>query len=209
MRTPRSLLPIAVVCVFFALTLAVHHKVFTAPMQYDSAGFLLANEYVFTAGLGEVVRLLVQRPVPMVTFYFNYLVDGMNPYYFRVANAFLMACAAGTVVLLFIYILEIPGLTVHGTARQKRMVSIGLGLVFLLHPANIYVVLYVWQRMALLSGLFLFPGLSLVSGDSNRSNPEFPDGICHLRYYVFPRYGKQRKRYCISWGAAAGGICSL
>lgn len=164
MRTTRSLLPIAIVGVFFALTLAVHHKVFTAPMQYDSAGLLLANEYVFNAGLGEVVRLLAQRPVPMITFYLNYLVDGMNPYYFRVANAFLMACAAGTVVILLLYMLEIPGVSVHGTPSQKRIVSIGLGLVFLLHPANIYVVLYVWQRMALLSGLFFFLALASYLG---------------------------------------------
>ncbi len=162
--TPRSLLPIAVVCVFFALAFAVHHKVFTAPMQYDSAGFLQPNEYKFNAGLGAVVKLLPQRPVPMITFYLNYLLDGMNPYYFRVANAFLMACAAGTVVLLLIYILNIPGVTVHGTPSQKRIVSIGLGLVFLLHPANIYVVLYIWQRMALLSGLFFFLTLALYLG---------------------------------------------
>jgi protein O-mannosyl-transferase len=164
MSAPRSLLPVAIVGVFFALTFAVHHKVFTAPLQYDSAGFLQANEYMFTAGLGKVVGLLAQRPVPMITFYLNYLLDGMNPYYFRVTNAFLLACAAGTVVLLFIYLLEIPGVTVHGTPSQKRIVSIGLGLIFLLHPANIYVVLYVWQRMALLSGLFFFLALASYLG---------------------------------------------
>jgi protein O-mannosyl-transferase len=160
MITPRSIVPIAVVGAFFALTFAVHHKVFTAPMLYDSAGVLKANEYLFNSGISQVIKIFPQRPVPMITFYLNYLVDGMNPYYFRVANAFLMACAAGAVVLLLIYLLEIPGITVHGTPSQKRIVSICLGLVFLLHPATIYVVVYVWQRMALMSGLFFFLALA-------------------------------------------------
>lgn len=164
MSMHRSLLPIALVCVFFALVFALHHNVFTAPMQYDSAGILLPNEYKFSAGLGEVVKIIPQRSVPMITFYLNYLADGMNPYYFRVVNAVLMACVAGTVVLLFIYILNIRGVTVHGTQSQKRIVSIGLGLFFLLHPANIYVVLYIWQRMALLSGLFFFLALASYLG---------------------------------------------
>jgi protein O-mannosyl-transferase len=154
------MLPIAVVGVFFALTFAVHHKVFTAPMQYDSAAVLEANEYLFNSGILQVIKIFPQRPIPMITFYLNHVAAGMNPYYFRLVNAFLMACAAGAVVLLLIYILEIPGITVHSTPSQKWMVSIGLGLVFLLHPATIYVVVYVWQRTALMSGLFFFLALA-------------------------------------------------
>ncbi|MGO9570946.1 MAG: tetratricopeptide repeat protein [Desulfomonilaceae bacterium] len=160
MNIPRSVLPIALVGIFFALTFAVHHKAFTAPPQYDSAYLLKDNEYLFNVGLAQVINIFPQRPVPMITFYINYLASGINPCYFRVVNAFLMACAAGVVVLLLKYILEIPGITVHGTASQKRMVSIGLGLVFLLHPTTIYVVVYVWQRTALMSGLFFFLALA-------------------------------------------------
>ena len=186
MSTPRSIVPIALVGVFFALTFAVHHKVFTAPMLYDSAGVLKANEYLFNSGLPQVIKIFPQRPVPMITFYLNYLVDGMNPYYFRAANAFLMACAAGAVVLLLIYILEIPGITVHGTPSQKRMVSIGLGLVFLLHPASIYVVVYVWQRMALMSGLFFFLALAAYLATRTGRIPNCVAGYaaCAVMFFV-------------------------
>jgi protein O-mannosyl-transferase len=71
-----------------------------------------------------------------------------------------MACAAGAVVLSLKYLLEIPGIANHGTPNQKLLVSLGLGLVFLLHPTCIYVVIYVWQRTALMSGLFFFLALA-------------------------------------------------
>jgi Flp pilus assembly protein TadD len=186
MRTRRLVLPIAVVCIFFALTLAVHHKVFNAPMQYDSAAVLKANEYLFNSGISQAIKIFPQRPVPMITFYLNHVAAGMNPYYFRLVNAFLIACAAGAVVLLLVYILEIPGITVHGTTRQKRMVCIGLGLVFLLHPATIYVVVYVWQRTALMSGLFFFLALTayLATRTGRISNCVAGYSACAVLFFV-------------------------
>jgi protein O-mannosyl-transferase len=186
MSTPRSIVPIAVVGVFFALMFAVHHKVFTAPMLYDSAAVLKANEYLFHSGLPQVINTFPQRPVPMITFYLNYVAAGMNPYYFRLVNAFLMAFTAGVVVLLLIYILEIPGITAHGTRSQKRMVSMGLGLVFLLHPATIYVVVYVWQRTALMSGLFFFLALAAYLATRTGRIPKCVAGYaaCAIMFFV-------------------------
>jgi protein O-mannosyl-transferase len=186
MKTLRSLLPIAVVGVFFALAFAVHHKVFIAPMQYDSAAVLEANEYLFNSGISQVIKIFPQRPVPMITFYLNYVAAGINPYYFRLVNALLMACAAGAVVLLLIYILEIPGITDHGTPSQKRMVSIGLGLVFLLHPATIYVVVYIWQRTALMSGLFFFLALAAYLATRTGRIPNCITGYtaCAIMFFV-------------------------
>jgi tetratricopeptide (TPR) repeat protein len=156
----RSLLPVVVACVFFVLVFALHHEVFTAPMQYDSAALLQANEYVFNSGIVQVINIFPQRSLPMITFYLNYLAAGMNPYYFRLLNAFLVSCIAGIVVLLLNHILEIPEIKVPGTPGQKRMVSFALGLFFLLHPTTIYLVVYIWQRIALLSGLFFFLALT-------------------------------------------------
>jgi protein O-mannosyl-transferase len=160
MSTRRSVLPIAVICLFFILAFAVHHTAFQAPLQYDSSTFLKKNEYLFNSGAAQAVSIYPQRPLPMITFYLNYLLTGFDTYYLRVVNAFLMACSAAVVVLILNYILEIPGVRVRGTPGQKHVVSFALGLVFLLHPATIYVVVYIWQRIALLSGLFFFLALA-------------------------------------------------
>jgi hypothetical protein len=82
MSKARSIFPIAVLGVFFAIAFAVHHSAFTAPMQYDSAGFIQDNEYLFRSGIAQVINIFPQRPIPMITFYLNYLAAGINSYYF-------------------------------------------------------------------------------------------------------------------------------
>ncbi|MDQ7782691.1 MAG: tetratricopeptide repeat protein [Desulfomonilaceae bacterium] len=169
----RRLWPVWLFLVYFLVALAVHHSGFNAPFYYDSAARLGQNWNAFDRGLTETVNIFPQRPVPMTTFYLNYLFGGMNPRPFRICNAAGLAATAVTLVLLIGILLEISrahaGLdreTVHRTAAA-------LGLLFLVHPIHTYVVVYVWQRMALLACLFSLASLAayLVARSGRMARP--------------------------------------
>ena len=67
---------------------------------------IAANQSVFAnQGMLGVMNLFPQRPIPMITFYFNYLTGGMSPEYFRIVNVALLVIASILVMLLIQLIL--------------------------------------------------------------------------------------------------------
>ncbi len=130
-------------------------------MYYDSVGQLEAKEHIFASGdLLKVIQICPQRPVSMGSFYLNYLIWGMNPFYFRMVNAVILAMTGFIAALTLILILEIAGPAGSGTFREKQAVGLFLGLVFLVHPVHVYFVDYIWQRMGLLSCFFYISALA-------------------------------------------------
>jgi len=95
----------------------------------------------------------------MVTFYLNYLAAGMTPQPYRICNAALLAATSVTLVALIIILLETSSADSDVHRAQVRGVAVCLGLIFLVHPIQTYVVVYIWQRMALLSCLFSLASL--------------------------------------------------
>ena len=61
-------------CLYFAIAFFLYLPSLDAPMYYDSeAQYFLENESVFAnQGILRVISLFPQRPIPMMTFYFNY-----------------------------------------------------------------------------------------------------------------------------------------
>jgi tetratricopeptide (TPR) repeat protein len=152
---------LAALPLFILVALAIHYPAFDAPMYYDSVGQLEAKEHIFASGdLIKVIQICPQRPVSMGSFYLNYLIWGMNPFYFRMVNAVILAMTAFIAALTFILIPEIAGPATSGTSREKQAVGLFLGLVFLVHPVHVYFVDYIWQRMGLLSCFFYISALA-------------------------------------------------
>lgn len=153
MKMPRFVffaLPLLFSLVAFAMFFPGLH----APWYYDSA-LLPDHEQVFAGqGLTGVVDLFPQRPVPMASFYVNYLVSGMDPFLFRCVNLILLALTASGASVLILLLLDTPVLAHRGTPTEKTALAVGFGLLFLVHPVQTYLVLYVWQRMALLACFF-------------------------------------------------------
>jgi protein O-mannosyl-transferase len=146
---------------FIFVALALHYPAFNAPMYYDSVIQLESKQHVYASGdLRKVIELFPQRPLSMITFYVNYLIWGMNPVYFRMVNAIILAMTAFIAALTLILILEIAGPATSGTSREKQAVGLFLGLVFLVHPVHVYFVDYIWQRMGLLSCFFYISALT-------------------------------------------------
>ncbi len=161
MNKHRQYLLLAVLPLFILVALAIHYPAFDAPMYYDSAGQLEAKELIFASGDPiKVIQICPQRPVSMGSFYLNYLIWGMNPFYFRMVNAVILAVTAFIAAITLIFILEIAGPATSGTSREKQAVGLFLGLVFLVHPVHVYFVDYIWQRMGLLSCFFYISTLA-------------------------------------------------
>ncbi len=161
MTTFRPLYLLLAFVVFSLVVITVHQRAFSGPLYYDSSGWMEEREHVFVAqGLLGVINLFRQRPVPMATFYVNYLLGGMNPYGFRLFNAMLMGAAGVMLAVVIVLLLDaLPSLQRVGPA-EKTATGFLLGLIFVVHPVQAYVVVYVWQRMALLSALFYLCGLA-------------------------------------------------
>ena len=163
MKSPASrwCLSIAMLLLlFFLIAAGLQYSGLHGPMYYDTAGQIAENQHLFRSeGISAVLNLFPQRPIPMTTFYLNYLAGGLNPSYFRLVNLFLLACTSLIVVWLVQLILDIPGPWNRGGPVEKRCISVFLGLIFLAHPLQVYLTLYIWQRMALMACLFFYASL--------------------------------------------------
>jgi len=164
--------------ILLGIVLAVFRQGFNSPMFYDSAGWIKGGAHVFARhNLLEVMGIVSVRPLLMMTFYLNYLADGMEPYYFRVVNAVVLAAAGLALTWLSLLVFRIPGLGVGGTILEKRAIAIFVGLLFTAHPLQTYVVLYIWQRGAIMACFFYFAALGTYiaarTGRFNRASPAY------------------------------------
>jgi protein O-mannosyl-transferase len=173
----RSLGPVLLIpgmfLAFFALAVGIHHDGFHSRMMYDSVGFIAENAPTFARhDIRGVMGIVPARPLFMVTLYLNYLWAGMDPYWFRVVNALILAAAGLVLTALSVLIFEMPSLRIPGTYREKRAVAFVLGLWFVVHPLQSLVVLYIWQREAILACFFLLSATTVyIAGRSGRLVP--------------------------------------
>ena len=157
--TPLSIL--LVLLTFFALSVGLHYPGFHSRMIYDSVGLILENAHLFARNDPvSVMGIVPARPLFMLSLELNYLLAGMDPYWFRVGNAAILALAGLALTLLALIVFEMPALGVPGTTRNKRCVAFMLGLLFVVHPVQGFVVLYIWQREAIMACFFYLAALA-------------------------------------------------
>jgi protein O-mannosyl-transferase len=150
---------------FFAVTYGLHFLGFGSPMVYDSSAWIEQKAYVFASrDLLQVISIVPVRPLFMSSLYLNYVLTGMDPYFFRLLNAVLLAGTGVVLALLLITILEIPTLQTPLSASGKRVLAVFLATLYVVHPLQSFVVLYIWQREAILACLFYFSALATYLG---------------------------------------------
>jgi hypothetical protein len=85
-RSPRLIIPVLLL-LFTLSAAALYVRGFSGPMYCDSVANLRENSSVFASGsVLEVIKITPKRPVAMVSFYADYLVAGMSPFYFRLVS---------------------------------------------------------------------------------------------------------------------------
>jgi protein O-mannosyl-transferase len=145
---------------FFVVALGLNFQGLEAPIRYDTAAKLEGRLSFFDGGARSAMKVFPQRPLPVLSFYANYMTGGMEPGYFRVVNLAILAGTAVVVVLLIYMMLTIPGLWDKGSRYDKGIVSFMGGLMFLVHPLQTYVTLYIWQRTAIMACFFYYSALA-------------------------------------------------
>lgn len=140
---------------FYVIVLGLYYPALNSPMIYDSREWIQEKARTFERNdFLEVISIVPVRPFFMLTLYANYQLRGMDPAFFRLVNLAVLA-ATGTALFLFIVLLlETPGAGGEGTALQKQIVALVLSFIFVMHPLQRFVVLYIWQREAILACFF-------------------------------------------------------
>jgi protein O-mannosyl-transferase len=145
---------------FLVVAVALNFQGLEAPMRYDSAAKLGGRSSFFDEGAWSAINVFPQRPLPVLSFYANYRMTGWEPAYFRVVNLAILAGTAVVAVLLIYMVLTIPGLWDKGSRYDKSIMSGLGGLLFLAHPLQTYVTLYIWQRIAIMACFFYYSALA-------------------------------------------------
>jgi hypothetical protein len=145
---------------FLLVAMGLHFQGLEAPMRYDSAAKLEGRLGFFDEGAWTAIDMFPQRPLPVLSFYANYRIMGMEPAYFRAVNLAILAGTSVIVVLLIYMLLTIPGSWDRGSRHDKFIISALAGLLFLAHPLQTYVTLYIWQRIAIMACFFYYSALA-------------------------------------------------
>lgn len=148
-------------CTFFLIALAICWDGMAAPFIYDSGAKLEFRGQLLNHGFLSALSVFPQRPLPVLTFYVTYLLFDMMPGYFRVFNCMLLAAVCVCVTVLIHMLLNLPGSWNRGSSGEKKALSMACGLMYLVHPLQTYVTLYIWQRMALMACLFYFASVAV------------------------------------------------
>ncbi len=166
-------------------------------MVYDSAAWIVGKEPVYaTHELAQVISIVPARALFMLSLYANYALTGMDPYYFRLTNTAILAGAGLAQAWLILVLLEVPGLRVPGTPNEKRAIALFFGLLFVTHPLQSYVVLYDWQREAIMACLFYFSALAVYLGV--RSGRFYNEGLGYILAAVLFFAGLQSKENLVT-----------
>jgi tetratricopeptide (TPR) repeat protein len=193
MKFPVTIAAVLLIVVFALIVAVLQYPGLHARMYYDSVVRIAGNEPIYKwKGFGHALKTFPQRPLPIISFYANYLIGGMKPAYFRVVNFVLLALTAFVLVLLVSLILDLPGPWTNAREFDKKSLSILLGLVFLVHPLQTYTTLYIWQRMALMSCLFYFLSFTvyLATRSGRIKNAILGYGACFL-FFVCAMLSKE------------------
>ncbi len=153
----RWMFLLALFAVFYLIALVLHYPGLTCPMVYDSHEWIKQRAHVFERNDAlEVISIVPVRPLFMLTLYGNYRLGGMNIIYLRLVNLAFLAAAGIALFVLLSLAYDIPRTATGGSNARKQAVALFFSLFFVMHPLQSYVVLYIWQREAILACLFYF-----------------------------------------------------
>ena len=111
------------------------------------------------------------RPVSLLSFALNYHFSGFSPFAFKATNL-VIHCLNGLLVF-FIALYLIRATRQKLIAGDSQLLAGFVAAAWLLHPIQLTSVLYVVQRMASLSALFLFAAVFLHIMARQREKPDY------------------------------------
>jgi protein O-mannosyl-transferase len=153
---------LAILVLFFATVVVVQIDGFDSPMIYDSVEWrdtTLRSQA--TPDQSAVIRILPERSLFLLSLHLNYSIHGMDPVYFRVFNALILAGTGVALIAMLNMIMLLPPSGIRPAEGPGRLIVFLIGLLYVVHPLQVFVVLYIWQRAALMACLFYFTALAV------------------------------------------------
>jgi len=154
------------------LTVLAYYPGLTGPFIFDDHPNIVDNKIIwnfqepqdfesFKAAALSSGSGILKRPVSMLSFAFNILFFGQDPYSFKVVNLIIHLINGGLVLIFSLLLLDAYRRLWNTTLSSSNLSWIALAITaaWLLLPINLTAVLYVVQRMTSLSALFLLLGL--------------------------------------------------
>ncbi|HLD08354.1 MAG TPA: tetratricopeptide repeat protein [Candidatus Peribacterales bacterium] len=151
---PRKTLLIIAGC-FFALTFAIYGtSLFNEFVRFDDGLLITENVAIREISPRSLAWIFTHFdpelyiPLTFLTYQFDYLISGQNPFMFHLTNLILHTLNA---LLVFLFVFLLTG---------KKWMSLFCGLLFAVHPLHTEAVVWASARKDVLSGFFFL--LSLV-----------------------------------------------
>jgi len=154
-----------------ALTVAVYFPGLSGDFIFDDGPNITENTRLQTTELTlDGIRQaafsadsgMLKRPISMLTFWVNYYLHGLDPYWFKVTNLLVHLLTGGALFVLAKFLLESPAMrrsVADDRSSSGTAIALAVATLWLVHPLNLTAVLYVVQRMTSLSALFIVLGL--------------------------------------------------
>lgn len=101
------------------------------------------------------------RPVPMLSFFLNYKLSGINPLGFKLFNIFVHVINAILIYFIFRHLLKtiFKQTTSLTEDIEYNGLAFWIALFWAVHPINLTAVLYIVQRMTSMAGMFTLLGI--------------------------------------------------
>ena len=98
----------------------------------------------------------LSRPVSMATFVLNAVLNGSDFWYWKLSNVVLHITCGAVIYFLTTAILSINQ---QRDCKAYKFTSLLISFIWIVHPLQVSTVLYLVQRMAILSAVFMFAAL--------------------------------------------------
>lgn len=117
----------------------------------------LTVDSIYQAAISGIKIGLLGRPISMVSFGLNYYFGALEPFGYKLFNITVHIINAVGIYFLT-YLLLGKNESFGKLAPNTRLIALLIAVIWAVHPINVSSVLYVVQRMALLSAFFIIYG---------------------------------------------------
>ncbi len=148
-------------CLFAALAVGALHPGFDAPAFLDTGARLHQQKELFqTRPFSAALEIFPQRPITMITFGMDHVLFGVDPTGPRIVNAVLLGIAGALLALILEITLPRAFSAAERDTPRIRFLAVCGALMYVCHPLQTLVTLYIWQRAVVLAALFSFGAIA-------------------------------------------------
>lgn len=149
------------------VTAFVYMNALAVPFYLDDIGSIADNTVLHSGSLSELYWHYGLRTGGYLTFFVNYIIDGVNPYWYHVFNVCLHLVNGIAIFLFSTALIKQLYEKLAIDDQDIKLTSLFVTAVWLLHPLNSQPVIYTVQRLAELAALgFFITGLAYFHGKS-------------------------------------------